>query len=498
MSGELYACVYAAEFAAQALLRMKPELTGKPVAIVDGPRHDATVCAMNRAAAQRGVEHGLPRMEVEALDGLQVLDRSLAVEVAARTVMLEVAAQFTPRMEVVEAGNGSSVALDVAGSQLLFGPPGVLAARIKSAMEVAGLRVSVVVSANFHTARLKAAAHRGLCIVAAGSEAETLARLPLHALELTAEQRETFEIWGIRSFADLARLPEAELVARLGAQARDWRAMALGQARHAFQPIAAAFTLHEAYEFDTPVEQQEGLLFLAARMIDCLVDRAMAHALALASLRLELVLEGAAMHSIAVRPALPSQEKKFLLKLLQMELSAHPPQAAVLAMTLHAEPGRTSKVQMGLFAPQTPEPARLDVTLARIKAMVGEDRVGVPVLEDSHRPAGFRIDPYRAVANDQPPTSTREHVALRRLRPARVVEMMLVDDQPGFFRDQQESFRVTAAYGPWRSSGAWWSVDAWDMEEWELLAKDSHGQSFGLLLVRDRLREEWRLEALFD
>jgi protein ImuB len=238
---------------------------------------------------------------------------------------------------------------------------------------------------------------------------------------------------------------------------------------------------------------------MAARMLDCLVDRAMAHALALAAVSAELVLEGAPSQTLSVHPALPSQDKRFLLKLLQMELAAHPPQAAVLAMTLHAEPGKTSKVQMGLFAPQTPESSQLDVTLARIKAMVGEDRVGTPVLEDSNRPASFHLNSFSADTAGKTHTASLERAALRRVRPPHTLEMMLAaDGKPGFFRDLYDSFRVTASYGPWRTCGAWWSVDAWDQEEWDVMAHDSRGQHLGFLLVHDRLRAEWRLEALLD
>jgi protein ImuB len=154
---------------------------------------------------------------------------------------------------------------------------------------------------------------------------------------------------------------------------------------------------------------------------------------------------------------------------------------------------------MGLFAPQTPEAARLDVTLARIKAMVGEDRVGTPVLEDSNRPASFHLDPFRTDAAGKTHTTSLERTALRRVRPQRTLEMMLAaDGRPGFFRDLYDSFRVTAAYGPWRTSGAWWSVDAWDQEEWDVMARDSRGQTLCFLLAHDRLRAEWRLEALLD
>jgi hypothetical protein len=107
-----------------------------------------------------------------------------------------------------------------------------------------------------------------------------------------------------------------------------------------------------------------------------------------------MTLAGGTQHKRVIRPALPSIDRKFLLKLLQLEIAAHPPQAAVLSFTLTAEAGQSSKVQLGLFAPQMPEPSRLDVTIARSKAIAGEDRVGSPVLEDTCRSGGFRIEGF--------------------------------------------------------------------------------------------------------
>lgn len=37
MSGELYLAIHAAEFSAQTLLRLRPELSSQPVAMLDGP-----------------------------------------------------------------------------------------------------------------------------------------------------------------------------------------------------------------------------------------------------------------------------------------------------------------------------------------------------------------------------------------------------------------------------------------------------------------------------
>jgi protein ImuB len=322
--------------------------------------------------------------------------------------------------------------------------------------------------------------------------------LSLSVLDLAENPHETFAVWGIRSLGELAALPEVELVTRLGAEAREWRALARGVARHTFQPIESAITMCEFYEFESPVEQMDGLLFIAARMIDCLTERAADHALSLASLSVEMKLEGGATHQLQIRPALPTVDRKFLLKLLHLEMAAHPPQAAVLALTLTAEPGRSSKIQLGLFAPQTPEPSRLDVTLARIKAIVGEERVGMPVLEDTHRPAGFHTEAFHIDAKTSLYDPQPARLALRRVRPPRVIQVTLLENKPAAFRDCGQGFQVAAAYGPWRSNGCWWSVDAWDMEEWDVLTADRDGLALSCLLVNDRLRGEWRLEALLD
>ena len=44
--------------------------------------------------------------------------------------------------------------------------------------------------------------------------------------------------------------------------------------------------------------------------------------------------------------------------------------------------------------PQTPEAGQLEVLLARLRKLLGEDRVGAPELLDSHRPDAFRMVPF--------------------------------------------------------------------------------------------------------
>lgn len=515
---ELYACAWAAEFPAQALVRLHPELAREAVVVLDGSPPQQTVCSLNRRAQQLGAAAGMTRLEAEAMGSLRLLTRSAANEEAARKVFLESAAQFSPRMEEAGEGTACALVLDIAGTGRLFGPPEQLAGRLRAALLAAGFRASIAVSANFDTARMKAAATRGIGVIPAGEEAATLAPLPLSALGLDAGHAETFALWGIRTLGELAALPESDLVARLGPQAQRWRALASGAAEHTLQPIEPEFALEEFCAFETPVEQLDALLFMGARMIDCVAARAATRALLLARLTVRMKLEDGTTHERTLRPALPTADRKFLLKLLQLEMDAHPPQAAVLALTLAAEAGQSSMVQLGLFAPQTPEPSRLDVTLARLKALVGEGRVGVPVLEDSHRPESFRIEDF-SVAPLSEPTTRMPHLrrgsvlapkvgdhdsstpnprmALRRVRPPAPVHMTFHDGRPAAFRERENRFEIDAAYGPWRASGCWWA-DAWDTEEWDVLATRADGAAIACLLTCDRARNVWKLEAYYD
>jgi protein ImuB len=317
-------------------------------------------------------------------------------------------------------------------------------------------------------------------------------------LNLEENHAETFAIWGIHTLGELAALPEVDLIARLGQQARHWRDLARGVATHTFQPIEAEFTLKEFFDFETPVEEMDSLLFIGARMIDCLVARASARALSLASLTVEMRLAGGRQHKRVIRPALPSVDRKFLLKLLQLEIAAHPPQPAVLSFTLTAEAGQSSKVQLGLFAPQTPEPSRLDVTIARLKAIAGEDRVGSPVLEDTHRSGSFRMEGFSVSGLSAAPKAGTPRMALRRMRPPVLVRVQLHITKPAAFHDAEGNHEITAAYGPWHSRGCWWSTDGWDEEEWDVLTQAGNGVAVACLLVQDRRKREWRLEAYYD
>ena len=94
--------------------------------------------------------------------------------------------------------------------------------------------------------------------------------------------------------------------------------------------------------------------------------------------------------------------------------------------------------------------------------------------------------------------SPTPRLALRRMRPPVPVRVQLSALQPVAFRDRDSSFSISAAYGPWRTSGNWWSTDGWNAEEWDVLAESAGGSSVACLLVHDCAQNRWQLEALYD
>jgi protein ImuB len=297
----------------------------------------------------------------------------------------------------------------------------------------------------------------------------------------------------------LAALPERELIARMGQESRRLRQLARGELPHLFQPIEPVFALEEQMELDAPLDILESLLFGVGVMLDQLILRAKARILALASVTVALSLDGGGMHTRTIRPALPTTEKQLWIKLLHLDLDAHPPPAAILAVALYAEPGSTSKVQLGLFSPQLPEASSLDVALARIRALVGEDNVGCAVLHDTHAAEAFRMEPFTVpTGNSLVAMFPQPRASMRRLRPPETASVTLQNARPVNFFFRERRYKVEHAYGPWTVSGDWWNPTLWEFEQWDLVARDQDGAMLCCCMMCDVIENHWQMAALYD
>jgi len=296
----------------------------------------------------------------------------------------------------------------------------------------------------------------------------------------------------------LAALPEKELISRMGQDGKRIRQLASGNLPHLFQPVDVPFVLEERTELDFPLEDLESLLFGLSVMLEQLILRATARIVALASVTTTLHLEDGGSQSRTVRPAQPTNDKQLWLKLLYLDLEAHPPNAGILTVLLQAEPGRTSKAQLGLFSPQLPEAGRLDVTLARIAALVGEGNVGQVVLEDTHAPEAFHVELFRVSVATVELAPERVHACIRQLRPPHPLSVLLEAGRPRSFFFRNQRCLVERAYGPWLKGGYWWHEEIWGQEQWDLIANTQRGERLFCCVVRDAMQNAWQMVALYD
>src|SRR5206468_4181593 len=109
-------------------------------------------------------------------------------------------------------------------------------------------------------------------------------------------------------------------------------------------------------ELDYPVELLEPLLFVLGSLLHDLCRRLAERGLATIELRLRLALEDRSEHVRALRFPVPMCDPRTFLKLLQLDLSQHPPEAAVLKVWVAAEHTKPRPAQEGLFVPSAPEP----------------------------------------------------------------------------------------------------------------------------------------------
>jgi protein ImuB len=147
--------------------------------------------------------------------------------------------------------------------------------------------------------------------------------------------------------------------------------------------------------------------------------------------------------------------------------------------------------QNGLFLPLAPEPEKLEITLARVASLVGEENVGSPRIPDTHRPGAFTMERFHPEATTAPARPSAQ-LALRIFRPPRPARVRLASGHPQFITAGEIQGAIISHAGPWRTSGDWWTSDPWDRDEWDIELSDG---ALYLLICEPR---GWFLQGSYD
>lgn len=286
--------------------------------------------------------------------------------------------------------------------------------------------------------------------------------------------------WGIRTLGELAALEPDQLNARLGPFAVHLWEQASGQATRLLRLVRPAEVFLEQVEFEHEVETAEPLLFVLRRFLEQLELRLGALYLVAQELELRLAFADKSHYTHRFHLPDPTRAVEILFRLLQAHLETFRAEHPIVAVELQAIPAQPGRQQFQLFETPLRDPARLHETLTRLTGLLGRERVGTPVRDDSYRDDAFHLEPFRWELPEPAellPNEPARGPALRRLRAG------AASSPPA---------PVIARRGPYRSSGDWWDGKRWQRTEWDAALENG---------AVCRCREEgdgWKMEGVYD
>src|SRR5688572_5976046 len=183
---------------------------------------------------------------------------------ASTDALVAVAGEFSPRFEVC---GPQEVTLDLSGLERLFGGARTIGQELRRTAADRGLRVRVAIAGTRTAARLLVHHRAGVTIIDPGTEAASLALLPIERLAIFANPEPrtiepgtrnpelgTFRHWGLRTLGELAALPADAVAARLGQDGVHWQRLARGDDPRPLLPAVPEERFEEALDLEWPIE----------------------------------------------------------------------------------------------------------------------------------------------------------------------------------------------------------------------------------------------------
>ena len=320
--------------------------------------------------------------------------------------------------------------------------------------------------------------------------------------------------WGIHTLGQLVALDKQELGARLGPEAvRMWE-RANGQSRRVLKLVRLPESFEESFEFEHEIETAEPLLFMLRRFLEQLSLRLSAiylvakeltlritftnsrqvhHGMDSSDWRNEPAVAGKQVYERIFKIPQPTNDVDLLFRMLQTHLEDFRSEHPIAAVALSAQPSKPAKEQFGLFETTLRDPHQLSETLARLTALLGTERVGTPLIEETYQPDAFRMQPFDWGRNDEcRMTNDESHprIALRRFRPPTNAAIFISADR--HLQSDNVRGQIIEQRGPYLFSGNWWDEKSWARAEWDLQLKNGE-------VVRCHESEgTWKIDGIYD
>ena len=307
--------------------------------------------------------------------------------------------------------------------------------------------------------------------------------------------------WGIHTLGQLVALDKEELRDRLGPEAVWLWERASGTSTRPLKFVQPPETFDESFEFDHEIETAEPLLFILRRFLEQIALRLSSIYLVARELTLTITFANKETHIRVFKIPQPTVDVDLLFRMLQTHLENFKSKHPIVAVALTAQPIRPVSQQFGLFETSLRNPQQLYETLARLSALLGNDRVGTPVLEETHRPDAFRVEAFSwtfggTASVPSNSTDTTERVppsskpALRRFRPPANTSVFVSNQR--YLESEKVRGQIIDRNGAFLLSGNWWDEKAWARAEWDIQLEN------GELVRAHEADGAWKIDGIYD
>jgi len=303
--------------------------------------------------------------------------------------------------------------------------------------------------------------------------------------------------WGIHTLGQFVALDREQLGARLGPEAiRMWE-RANAQSDRMLKLIRPPESFEESFEFENEIETAEPLLFMLRRFLEQFAIQLSGIYLVTKELTLRITFTNKQIYERIFKIPQPTNNVDLLFRMLHTHLENFKSKYPIVAVALNAQPIKPAREQFGLFETTLRNPHQLSETLARLTGLLGADHVGTPVLEETHRPDAFRMEPFAwqvgAIEFNRPkgiePTF---RTAVRRFRPSISASILLDEDRSMHIRGADVGGKIIDLHGPYLISGNWWDEKSWARAEWDLQL------DAGELVRCHESEATWRIDGIYD
>ena len=399
--------------------------------------------------------------------------------------LVSVAQDFSAKIEMLEDG----VLFDLSGLKNLMGNQEEIAKRISDTLQKKHVEGNLAVSKNPDTAVLFAKHVKGITT----DTEKKIGLLPTQYLELEADIQGVFDDLGLENIEQLKEIPTNDFISRYGQDFRHVIDLINQEGKRTITPNIKEQNVEWRFELEHSVKGLERLVFILSNGISEVLNETQHRSLSTEHITVEFGFRNKETKTYEVKVSFPTIQKIFWRKIIDHRISQDLPESSIKSIKLICHFTKPRSAQFGLYSATNPEPEGLHLTINKIKNLVGEEAVGVPVLLDSRLERPFKLDSGlepKSIENAET-KSIKPQITFSYYEPPIPAFVWIEYRKLIYLKTNYFEGKVKKHGGIWRANSHWWA-GFWSTEEWDVEVENQ-----GVFRI-SRKGREWFVTGEYD